>query len=218
MEIRLKEFIVPNKITALLNFKGEISIHKNSKKVAYITNHAYKQNSGVLKYLERNYKEIPFSKIEQAFKMVNLKEDVLKNNLLSLSFTETKKLRFVEALLSNAENFVFVNFSEGFYQKSKDYYQKLSKKLLKYGKSILFVTNDVSFLLNFVSNVTLYYDNQFLSLEDFYDNRIYECLEMPEIIFFVKYLQKKGVQMESYTETKEVLKAIYRSVNSGEHL
>ena len=41
---------------------------------------------------------------------------------------------------------------------------------------------------------------------------------MPNVIFYVKYLEMRGIKMEHYLESKEVLKAIYRSVTSKESL
>ena len=80
------------------------------------------------------------------------------------------------------------------------------------------VTDDVGFLMNFVSSFVLFGTDKYLELQDFYDDRIYQYVEMPEVISYVKYLEKRGIKLEHYLEVKEVLKAIYRSVSSGERL
>lgn len=218
MEIRLKDFIKPGKIVSFVNFSGSFGRLKNSKKISYVVDEVFQQNISVQKYFEKKLGSFSKEKFLDACRMVLLDPDVIYGNVSKLSYTEAKKLRFVEALLFQSETILLVNFERGFSFKSRSYYQKLFSKLTKYGKCILLVTDDVGFLMNFVSSFVLFGTDKYLELQDFYDDRIYQYVEMPEVISYVKYLEKRGIKLEHYLEVKEVLKAIYRSVSSGERL
>ena len=101
MEIKLKDFIEKEKIVAFVNVPTSFSNLKSNKKIAYVLANAYRQNIGVKKYLEKKFVSFSQEKFQKACQMVLLNPDILKSNLLHLSFTEVKKLRFVEALLYN---------------------------------------------------------------------------------------------------------------------
>lgn len=214
MEIRLKDFIQPGKIVTFVNFSGSFRHFKNTKKVAYVIDEVFHQNISVQKYFEKKLGTFSQEKFVDACRMVLLDPEIIHGNVSKLSYTEAKKLRFVEALLFHAETILFVNFEQGFTFKSRSYYQKLFSKLTKYGKCILLISDDISFLMNFVSDFILFEPNQYQLLHDFYDERIYKYVKMPEVISYIKYLETKGIRLEHYLETKEVLKAIYRSVSS----
>ena len=47
---------------------------------------------------------------------------------------------------------------------------------------------------------------------DIYDENLYKYVSIPPIIEFVKCIQNKGIKMDNYTDTYELLKAIYRSI------
>jgi len=218
MEIKLKDFVKPDKIVAFVNFSGSFQKFKNNSKVSYVLDIPYKQNMIARKYLEKTFSNLSQDKLEKACRMALLDLSILDCNLNKLSRTEAKRLRFVEALLYNSETLIFVNFEDGFYGKKRGYYQKLFLKLTKYHKAILVVTKDVSFLFGMVSEFILFTDHSYEWMRDFYDQKIYQYVEEPPIISYVNYLNRKGIRMEHYVEPKEVLKAIYRSVNSKEHL
>lgn len=218
MEIKLKDFVMPGQVVAFVNFSGAFHKFKNNSKVSYVLDVPYKQNMIVRKYLEKTFSNLSMERLEKACRMALLDLEVLDFNLSRLSRTEAKRLRFVEALLYNSETLIFENFESGFYGKNRSYFQKLFLKLTKYGKSILIVTQDVSFLFGIVSEFILFTENGYERITDFYNKKIYQYVEEPPIISYVNYLNKMGISMEHYVETKEVLKAIYRSVNSKEHL
>lgn len=214
MEVKIKDFIQKGQIVSLVHFNGTLHHLKNNSNIFYILNNGYRQNMNVQKYFEKNFENFSLSKFRDACKMVLLSETVLENNLKNLSKTEAKKLKFVEALLQHSETLVFFHFEDGFYGKDRLYYQKLFLKLTKYGKSILCITDDVSFLFGMVSKFVLFEHQKYRWIDDFYDDEIYQNIEMPEIISYIKYLNRKKIPMDHYIEIKEILKAIYRSVNS----
>lgn len=218
MEVQLKNFIKSGNIISFVNFSGSFQKLKNNKKISYIIDDKFHQNISVRKYLEKKLGTFSHSKYVDACKMVLLDPEIINGNVSKISSTEAKKLRFVEALLLNSETFLFVNFEQGFVFKSRCYFQKLFKKLIKYGKCIILVTNDLTFLMDVPSKLVLFEKNNYLEISDFYDERLYQYVEMPNVIFYVKYLEMRGIKMEHYLESKEVLKAIYRSVTSKESL
>ncbi len=217
MEIRLKDYIKPGEVTAFVHCPSNFYKFKNNRSISYITDEIFHQNISVQKYLEKRIEKFSLEKFDRACQMVQLDENICFRNVSKLSRTEMKKLRLIEALLLNSETLVFVNFEQGFYEKSRNYYQKLLLKLTKYGKAIVVFSDDLTFLMGLVKKFYFVNENQCL-LTDFYDDRLYECIPMPPLIEFVKLLRSHGLSMEKYVETKEILKAIYRSVQSGEHL
>lgn len=217
MEIKLKDFIAPCEITAFVNFNGSFQNLKNNDQISYVLDTPYSRKGSVHKYLEKSVPSFSVDKFYNACRMVLLSGDILERNINTLSRTEMKQLRFVESLLHGSDTIVFENFEQGFYGKNRSYYQKLFQKLTKYGKSIIYITNDITMLFGMVKKFVLFDKNEFVWITDFYDDRIYKICEMPPIISFVSYLNKKHISMEPYIETKEVLKAIYRSVNSRDN-
>lgn len=213
MEIKLKDFIKPGKIVSFVHFCGSFKNLKNNKKISYVLDEVKKDDRNVQDYFEKSISSFSESKFQDACKMVLLDSNVLKKSWNDLSKTENKRLQFVEALLNQSETIVFQNYENGFYGKDRSYYQKLFQKLTRYGKCILCFTDDITFLFGMVFEFVLFRDDDFLLIHNFYEDEIYQYIEMPSIISYVKYLNKKGIKMEPYIETKEVLKAIYRSVN-----
>lgn len=214
MAIKLKDFILDNEVVALVNFPGSFQKLKSNSNVFYVLDFPSRQNMKVINYFKKNVPSYSSKKFLDACKMVLLDAQVLDYNLRDLSRTEIKKLRFVEALLSQSKTLVFENFERGFYGKDRAYYQKLLLKLTKYGKSIVFVTNDISFLFGFVKRFVLFTDSGHEWIDDFYNERVYRYVYQPKIISYVNYLNQKNISMDHYIEPKEVLKAIYRDVNS----
>ena len=218
MEVKLKDFIEPGKIVALVNFRGSFQKLKNNHKISYIVDDLFLQNISVYKYLEKRLGQFSKEKFEDACRMALLDSSILEQNVSKLSYTESKKLRFVEALLLNSETFFFVHFENGNLFKNRSYYQKLFLKLIKYGKCIILVTDDLSFLMGLVSSFYLFDDTGCRIVSDFYEDTIYKFVPMPFVISYVKYLEQQGLKIEHYLEPKEFLKAIYRRVTAGERL
>lgn len=218
MEIKLKEFVHPGEIIAFVNFGDSFQKLKNSKQIYIINNKEMKQNIKVGTYLEKNVSSFSRDRFENACRMVCLDSNVFSRNLKYLSKTESKKLQFVLALLSGAEVFLFDHFEDGFYGKSRSYYQKLFLKLTKYGKCVLVHTEDLTFLFGMVAKFLLFRGHDYIWINDFYNKQIFDYIAKPPLISYVEYLNNKGISIEHYLEPKEVLKAIYRSVNEKEHL
>ena len=101
MEIRLKDFIKPGKIVSFVNFSGSFGRLKNSKKISYVGDEVFQQNISVQKYFEKKLGSFSKEKFLDACRMVLLDPDVIYGNVSKLSYTEAKKLRFVEALILN---------------------------------------------------------------------------------------------------------------------
>lgn len=214
MEIKLKDFIKKGEIIAFVHFSGSFRKFKNNKNISYVLDESMHQNMLVENYFKKLCLNYESSRFLNACKMVLLESDILKKNIKNLSRTEIKKLRFVEALLNQSETIVFENFFSGFYGKDINYFRKLLIKMTKYGKCIIFVTNNVEDLFGLVKRFILFQENNYEWILDFYDAKIYQYVSMPKIISYVNFLNENGKNMEHYIETKEVLKAIYRSVES----
>lgn len=218
MEIKLKDFIKTGEIVSFVHFSGSFRKLKNNANISYVLDIPYRQNMLVHNYLKKNIPSFQAQRFYDACKMVLLDFSVFHKNLKDLSYTEMKKLRFVEALMYHSETIVFENFFRSFYGRDINYYRKLILKMTKYGKSILFITDEITDLFGLVKQFVLFSENKYEWIDDFYDERIYRYVAKPKIVSYVQYLNQRNISMEPYIEPKEVLKAIYRSVNSGEHL
>ena len=86
MEIKLKDFIKPQEIVALVNFSGSFHKFKNNSKIAYITDSLYFQNMLVENYFKKLISNFSISKFQDACKMV----------LLDIRIFESKFKEFVK--------------------------------------------------------------------------------------------------------------------------
>ena len=82
--------------------------------------------------------------------------------------------------------------------------------------SIVIHTNDINFLVESVDRVCLVKDDNIVSIlsrNDWYNDNLYEYIDVPEIVRFIKYCQSLNINIENYVDNKEVIKAIFRMVS-----
>ena len=150
-----------------------------------------------------------FKKVDEALKMVNVDLSLKKRKFKELSLKEKNKVLLASKL--NNPVIVLYNFTKGLTGKDKLFFKNLFRKINSYGKKIVIVGNDVDFLMNLVDNIYVINKNKLVyQTRDFYDMNLYHYIDMPRIVDFVSKLKNKGVNIDSYTELNELLKAIYR--------
>lgn len=155
-------------------------------------------------------------KINKALQVVELNNDVLNKKYNQLSTSELNKLNVVEALLNNEEVQIFDNINKCLTYREVENLKRVLKKLAEHNKKVIVLSNDIEFLFNLTKKVYAVKDNKIVNKFnpiDWFDAEIYNYVAKPPIIDFVMNLRKKNIKIEDCVETKELLKAIYRSVS-----
>lgn len=201
MEIaRILENKPKSKIYGML---GNINITTNNFNYSIVT--PYKFKDTVKDYLNSN-KDI------SSLKMVMLDETYLSKKSYELSENEIKSINLAKALIENKEYIILDYFEKGLNHKEKESFKRLFKKLARdYNKTILLFTNDLSFIWDIAEEIIIVDNNEVINTIQ--KNQIFviiEFLDKPEIIKFIDLIRSKGIIIENYKDTMDLLKAIYR--------
>jgi len=208
---KVNQFIETENLVGIVNYN--LIINRFYDEWFLVNNDVIDIEDSLIDYLLSFFSE---KKIDEALKMVKLKNEIKFTPLSKLSKTERKKFRLAFAFLSKKEKILLVDFDQGFFEKENSYFKQLFLKLAnKYNIKFIVCTNNIEFFFGLVKKLVLCKPNGYAILENdiFYDNEIYFYLEQPKVVEFVKYLEKKEIKMEHYIELKELLKAIYRDVS-----
>lgn len=209
--------LLPNEGYVALNKKGYVY------DVFFVGD--YKFNKSVIydefKYIN-DYYNLGFNNLENralnSLKMVGLDDSFLVKYVSDLSTVELKRVNLALALFMNAK-IIFLNYYEvGLTSREQNQLKRLLSKLSKmYNKTIIVCSNDISIYLDIVNYIAIFRNGELVfdgTNLDIYNDRLYEYIEMPEIVSFIKYAKKKKHVFDSYTDIKELLKAIYRDVEN----
>lgn len=153
------------------------------------------------------------TKIEKVFKMLGIDQVVLEKNDDNITFLEEKLLMISKQLLVGKE--LTLNYLEkGLNEKERIYLKRIIKKLAHdYNLKVIIFTNDLEFLLDLIDKVIIIEGNNIkstISNKDIYNQIIYQYIDMPDIIAFVKKCQNLGKRLDNYIDVSEVLKGLYR--------
>ncbi len=155
-------------------------------------------------------------RILDSLKLVLLHEDILDKKMHRLSTTEFLKVSLAILLIKNVKTLVFYQFDFYFMEKELSYFKKLFKKLVqKYHKTIILLDSRVTFLMDLVDRIVIRNEKNELEVfvhPNFYEERLLELLGKPKIVDFIQYVNQNGHKILSYTDIKELIKAIYREV------
>jgi energy-coupling factor transporter ATP-binding protein EcfA2 len=196
---------------------------KGSKKdIAYLGNNPsfYKDNLyNELLFLNKayklNYKDLD-KKIVDSIKMANLSDKYLSKDFDDMTNNELKLSSLVVALFLNPKVIILDYFEKNLSNNIVEYIKKLVFKLNKmYDKNIIICSNNIDIYLNIIKDIVIFdHGNIVYQGNDLYNNKIYKYIDEPNIINFIKYLDKKGHKFDHYIDIKELLKAIYRDVEN----
>lgn len=152
--------------------------------------------------------------IVDSLKLVGLSDKYLDRDPSTLSSTEAKRLSLACVISYNPDVLILDNFDIGFTAREKDYFKKLFLKLKnKFKKTIILLMKKVSSAFDLVDKIYVISNGKLVisgGKELFYDDNLYKYLEMPKIVEFTKYVQSRGHDIQEYTDTKELLKELYR--------
>ena len=209
--MEINQLVKKGKVNALNNF----SIDPNSlaRNSVYIKSNYRKMQ--VREYILKKTK-CDEEKLISSLKLVNLSSEILDEDLKLLSFTEYLKIELAVALILNLKTIILYQFDKYFMEKDLAFFKRLLKKLtVKYNKTIVLIDSDFSFMLDFVDRLVLLADNSIVKVYDkdeFYNNDLEEYIKIPNIIDFVKHVNRDRKILNNYTDIKELIKAIFREV------
>ena len=164
----------------------------------------------------KGFKSNVKKRVLDSLRIVGLNDSYIDRNPNKLSYIEKKKILLASILSYNPDIIILENFNNGLSFREKESYKKLFLKLKsKLSKTIILLGNDVSFYFDLVdkllviNNTNLVYEG---NNKSFYDNELYNYVEMPKIVEFTNYVNDKGHSILQYTDFKELIKEIYRKV------
>ena len=204
--------IKKNKITVVLGIDTDLNIEEENLEKDFL------QGIKLNDYIKNKFNNLSEEKIKEAYKICLLNDKDLDKSLNVLSSSEIEKVELMIKLLENREVIILSDFEINFLNKELNYFKSLFKKMVtKYNKTIVLITNKLDKIMDLV-DIILVVENKKVILElsssDIYSDRIYENnIDTPDIIEFVKIVRRKNIKMEDYTDVKELIKAIFRSVS-----
>jgi len=204
--------IKKNKITVVLGIDTDLNIEEENLEKDFL------QGIKLNDYIKNKFNNLSEEKIKEAYKICLLNDKELDKPLNVLSSNEIEKVELMIKLLENREVIILSDFEINFLNKELNYFKSLFKKMVtKYNKTIVLITNKLDKIMDLV-DIILVVENKKVILElsssDIYSDRIYENnIDTPDIIEFVKMVRRKNIKMEDYTDVKELIKAIFRSVS-----
>ena len=151
-----------------------------------------------------------------SLKFVGLSKGILKKVFNELSYTEKKKVMLACVIAVNPSIIILDEFDKGLIFRDKENFKKLFLKLKsKFNKQFIFINTDTDFLMSFVDKVVVINKGKVVfddNKDPFYNNKLYKYLEMPPIVSFTEYANSEGHDIICYTDTKELLKELYRKI------
>lgn len=152
--------------------------------------------------------------IVDSLRLVGLNEKYLDRDPNKLSNIEKKKVKLACIMSYNPEVLILNDFENGLSFKERDYFRKLFLKLKNnFGKTIILLSRRVEFLFDFVDKIYVINKGNVVlegGQELFYENKLYNYIDIPKIVEFTNFLIKEGHKINQYTDFKELIKELYR--------
>lgn len=213
MAIKMSEFVLEDTFSILVNFPSKIKGVQNDSSSGYVLDRKFTDKISVLDYLKSKVKASD-TKIMQALQLVKLKSSLHTVFLNQLTHSELKKMQLALVLLLSSKVIICEYFFEDLIYSEKEYFKRFFRNLMyKKGISIILIENDMNFVCETVSKFYLFTKNgKYKLITDFYDDEIYQYVEMPYTVELVKFFESKGHVIDHDVTFNETLKAIYRGV------
>lgn len=213
MAIKMSQFVLKDTFSILVNFPSKIKGVHNDSSSGYVLDRKFTDQISVLDYLKSKVK-VSDTKIMQALQLVKLKSSLQMVALNQLTRSELKKMQLALVLLLSSKVIICEYFFEDLIYSEKDYFKRFFRNLMyKKGISIILIENDMNFVCETVSKFYLFTKNgKYKLIENFYDDEIYQYVEMPFTVELVKFFESKGHMIDHDVTFNETLKAIYRGV------
>ncbi len=210
MEIDWNLFWQKDRFTVIANFPKALKDFPFSH--SYVIDEKYQIHETVKDFLKQEC-HCSDEKIISALGMVHFSygKDLFLDVLTSV---ETRKVRLIFSLLKGEKNLVLEHFFEELIFEEREYFKRLFRNFMyKKGMQLILLENNMNFVCETVKDFFLYTKNRFVHKDDFYDEEIYQYVEMPYTISLVKYFESCGHKIDHDVTFSETLKAIYRGVS-----
>lgn len=158
-------------------------------------------------------KDLKVKNIDKALIMVNLDSKVLHKKINELSLSELFKVDLLTKL--DKDIIIVGGLSKNLIYKDIEYIKKLLLKLNKeYNKKIVVIDEDISVFMNLVKCIYVIKNKKIVySTDNFFDDKLYEQVNMPKIIEFIKYVNKDNKRIDETLEIHELIKDIFRRLS-----
>lgn len=162
--------------------------------------------------LDSTVSDLNIKNFEKACKMVKIDGNILNKKLSELSVSELFKVEFMSKL--DKKVIIIGNMSSRLILKDIEYFKKLIIKLnSEYNKKFVIIDKDISVFFDLVKRVFVVNSKKVLySTSDFFDDKLYRYASEPQVVKFIKCVNKKKKILKNNTDILEVLKDIYRSI------
>lgn len=202
--------IKKNKITAILGIDTDLNIGEEDLENDFFS------DTKLINYIKNKFLNVSDEKIDESFKICLLTVSDKEKPLNVLSSNEIEKVELMIKLLENREMIILNDFDINFLSKEFNYFKSLFKKMVtKYNKTVVIITNRLDNILDIIDFILIVENKKVimeLNAKDVYYDKIYEHVDMPDIIDFVKAARKKCSKLNDYIDINELIKGIYRSV------
>lgn len=172
----------------------------------------YDDNWTVRKFLSKSL--LARKRIETVFKYLDLDTKYLSYKIKELSKVTFKYVLLSHALLNNKRTIVFERFDVGLSNKEKKNMVQIIKKLKNDGFTLIFLTHDILFANQVCENIIVVKNKK-----EVYNGTIEKLvkskrniIDMPPVVKFVEYANKKNAGLTYTLDHKELLKDIFREV------
>lgn len=129
-------------------------------------------------------------------------------DLDNLSTKEFSKLQLASSL--GNEVIVLYDFSKGLNRKDLNYFKIIFKRIVKHNRKIILVSRDLDFLAMMCDHFAIYTNRIIYATDNIFDDHLYDYVDMPKIVKFIKYANSKGANLNETTDINELMKDIYR--------
>lgn len=203
---------------------------RNINKLRFDTGYVFKNpydmffNSTVKKEIEFGmiYFKYKLEKIDlravDALKLVGLDESYINLNPMNLTLVDAKKIALASALVYNPKILILDEYTNGLNSKDKNDLIRLLRLLKnKYKKTIIFLTKDTSISYQISDTVFLLSKTKLVAKGDkkiLKDTSLLKNigLEVPPIVSFIEECNKKGHEINDYSNVLDLIKGVYRDV------
>ena len=211
MAIQMSDFINKDGFSILVNFPTKIHGVTSDATSGYFLEKRFSTTMSVLNYLKEKY-QANEEKIIQSLQLVKLKPSLYSVSLNALTLQESKKVSLALVLLLQSKVIVCEYFFEELIYSEQEYFKRFFRNLMyKHHIAIILLENNMNFVCETVKSFYLFTKNgKYKYIEDFYQDEIYKYVSMPFSVELVKYLEKKGHNIDHDITFNETLKSIYR--------
>lgn len=214
MALKMSSFAKKNDISVLVHFPGNLSNMKSTIHSGYVLSKPIEDDLSVEDYLLQIIDKQNNHKIDQVLQLVKIDLELKSCLVTDLSLVESQKLQFAYALLLQSKVIIIEHFFANLIYSEQQYFKRLVLNLVhKQDKSVVVIEDDMDFICEFVRKITLFTKGEhYITISDFYDERIYQYVMMPKTVELIKYFEQKGHHIDHEVTFNETLKAIYRGV------